>query len=427
MTRLSLYCCAVLVIAQANHPTLAQNYRSESFGSEKWCVFTRNAQAPVNTVDYAWNPNTGELTIRNDGTWFVRYQNDSSFFAGTSIDIPSVLTQYVPGQGGGGFAVRLEGKSILDRVNLDTINAQPYGDLYLRLEQGGSVQAIVTAANLRMTWSEIPGGITSSGNLQVEEVYSNANGYGVNIGGNVAGQFRIYEDIENGSAVSIAGNLSGELRVNRYLAGEIRINGSLFDGSYANEIRIENDILSTGAIAVDYNGWQSGDDWQSGAHVLVGGDGGTVYTGNTPSERIWEITPCKGDMNNDGSVNGFDVDPFVLALAGAAGYAAAYPGLAGSMVFHGDLNCDGNLNGFDVDPFTDRVIESCCLATCGSCGDGLLGGGSSDPATIAALFKDNLSEGGLGVFLNILDDMIASADSETVAEFWTIVRDLLAS
>ncbi|MCG3129113.1 MAG: hypothetical protein CHACPFDD_04022 [Phycisphaerae bacterium] len=379
-------------------------------------------------VHYTWDSQFGFLTLRDDGTWVIRYQNNNSFFAGSAIDIPGVLTTLNAGHGQA-FHVRLEGRDILGTVDLDRLNASPFGDLYLRLEQGGAVKALVGAASmLRMTWSEIPGGITSAGNLQVAEVYSHATfGYGVNIGGNVAGQFRIYEDIENGSAVSIAGNLSGELRVNRYLAGEIRINGSLIDGSYANEIRIENDILSTGAIAVDYNGWQSGDDWQSGAHVLVGGDGGAVYTSNTPSERIWEITPCKGDMNNDGSVNGFDVDPFVLALAGATGYASAYPGLAGSMVFHGDLNCDGNLNGFDVDPFTDRVIESCCLATCGSCGDGLLGGGSHDPATIADLFKDNLSEGGLGVFLNILDDMIASADSETVAEFWTIVRDLLAS
>ncbi|MCG3129111.1 MAG: hypothetical protein CHACPFDD_04020 [Phycisphaerae bacterium] len=202
------------VMACVSVDAFGQNYRSDNFGSGKWCVFARNAQAP-GSGDYDWNQVSGVLTIKNDGTWQIRYQNDSSFFVGTAIDIPGVLTQSNAGTGQG-FAARLEGRSIIGRVDLDLLNAQPYGDFYLRLEQGGGVQAVVTAGTLRMTWSEIPGGITSAGNLQVEEVWSHPTyGYGVNMGGNVAGQFRIYEDIENGSAVSIAGNLSGELRVNR--------------------------------------------------------------------------------------------------------------------------------------------------------------------------------------------------------------------
>ncbi len=55
-----------------------------------------------------------------------------------------------------------------------------------------------------------------------------------------------------------------------------------------------------------------------------------------------------GDMNCDGLINAFDIDPFVLALTNPDGYAAAYPGCN---ILNGDVNGDGLLNSFDIDPF----------------------------------------------------------------------------
>ncbi len=60
-----------------------------------------------------------------------------------------------------------------------------------------------------------------------------------------------------------------------------------------------------------------------------------------------------GDMNCDGVVNAFDIDPFVLALTDPAAYAAAYPTCD---VLHGDVNGDGMLNAFDIDPFVELLI-----------------------------------------------------------------------
>ncbi|MCG3125361.1 MAG: hypothetical protein CHACPFDD_00179 [Phycisphaerae bacterium] len=60
------------------------------------------------------------------------------------------------------------------------------------------------------------------------------------------------------------------------------------------------------------------------------------------------ITRLVGDLNCDGSTNGFDVDAFVLALTDPAAYAAAYPNCD---IRSGDVNADGTVNGFDVDPF----------------------------------------------------------------------------
>ncbi|MCG3127758.1 MAG: hypothetical protein CHACPFDD_02630 [Phycisphaerae bacterium] len=84
-------------------------------------------------------------------------------------------------------------------------------------------------------------------------------------------------------------------------------------------------------------------------------DPATADTGNGTAPIVdrgaYEFSPATsplGDMNCDGSVNGFDIDPFTLALSDPAGYAAAYPACD---INNGDVNVDGSVNGFDIDPF----------------------------------------------------------------------------
>jgi hypothetical protein len=61
-----------------------------------------------------------------------------------------------------------------------------------------------------------------------------------------------------------------------------------------------------------------------------------------------------GDLNCDGTVDVFDIDPFVMALTDATYYQAQYadcdPALA-------DLNLDGCVNVFDIDPFVDVLTR----------------------------------------------------------------------
>ena len=59
-----------------------------------------------------------------------------------------------------------------------------------------------------------------------------------------------------------------------------------------------------------------------------------------------------GDMNCDGAVNAFDIDPFVLALTNPAGYAAAWPDCDRMLA---DCNGDGVVNAFDIDPFVELL------------------------------------------------------------------------
>ena len=59
-----------------------------------------------------------------------------------------------------------------------------------------------------------------------------------------------------------------------------------------------------------------------------------------------------GDLNCDGAVNAFDIDPFVLALTDPDGYAAAWPDCDRMLA---DCNSDGVVDAFDIDPFVELL------------------------------------------------------------------------
>ena len=63
-----------------------------------------------------------------------------------------------------------------------------------------------------------------------------------------------------------------------------------------------------------------------------------------------------GDLNCDGVVNVFDIDPFVLALTDAASYGAAYPACS---ILNADCNGDGSINVFDIDSFVQCLTSGC--------------------------------------------------------------------
>ena len=61
----------------------------------------------------------------------------------------------------------------------------------------------------------------------------------------------------------------------------------------------------------------------------------------------------RGDLNCDGVVDQFDIDPFVVALVNAAAYEVAYPEC---YVEAADCNADGAVNAFDIDPFVGLLL-----------------------------------------------------------------------
>jgi hypothetical protein len=89
---------------------------------------------------------------------------------------------------------------------------------------------------------------------------------------------------------------------------------------------------------------------QAGAYVYVGDD--------VCGLDIFRIT-IPGDLNCDGRIDVFDIDPFVLALTGVAeqptfsGYFAAFPDCDPQRA---DCNGDGSVNTFDIDPFVQLLV-----------------------------------------------------------------------
>jgi hypothetical protein len=89
----------------------------------------------------------------------------------------------------------------------------------------------------------------------------------------------------------------------------------------------------------------------------TGGDWGPIFLADNMIVTATSL-PKLGDLNCDGAVNAFDIDPFVLALTNPAGYAAAYPNCD---ILNADINGDGLVNPFDIDPFVECIIKQGCL------------------------------------------------------------------
>lgn len=74
------------------------------------------------------------------------------------------------------------------------------------------------------------------------------------------------------------------------------------------------------------------------------------------STRSWTVVAGRqlGDLNCDGVVDFFDIDPFVLALTGQAGYDAAFPDCE---YLAADADGDGGVDFFDIDPFVGLLVN----------------------------------------------------------------------
>ncbi len=148
------------------------------------------------------------------------------------------------------------------------------------------------------------------------------------------------------------------------MQGSIAIDGS-FQNAAPNDVEVVSRPFDSSAglpfFTVDYDGWDANDSWPT-----VGGTGAdsggtfeirpsagasTLFTGNDPDERVYEITACFGDMNNDGFADADDVDPLDRARPDPDFdcYIELFPGLKESVHYHGDLSNDGAISCIDVE------------------------------------------------------------------------------
>ncbi|MBK8913892.1 MAG: serine hydrolase [Phycisphaerales bacterium] len=83
----------------------------------------------------------------------------------------------------------------------------------------------------------------------------------------------------------------------------------------------------------------------------------TSGIGTTMRSMTVTVLPIPGDTNCDGTVNNFDIEPFVLALTNPAAYARMYPLCD---ILAADVTGDGMVNNFDIDPFVECLINFGC-------------------------------------------------------------------
>ena len=93
---------------------------------------------------------------------------------------------------------------------------------------------------------------------------------------------------------------------------------------------------------------------RTGEFASISGPGQYDVTYNATNVTLTVLsTGLPGDLNCDGAVNNFDVDPFILALISSQNgvpeaYYDAYPDCD---IMLADVNTDGSITLFDVDPF----------------------------------------------------------------------------
>ncbi len=145
----------------------------------------------------------------------------------------------------------------------------------------------------------------------------------------------------------------------------------LFDASLEPRSNTRDTHNAGGKL--DYIAWQdsiatlrrsfifySNELWNSPSWIppeLIGFPNAAYWVSSVASDHrpviadfILPLTPpgTPADLNCDGAVNFDDIEAFVLALSGRAGYESAYPDCRW---LNGDLNGDGTVNFDDIDAF----------------------------------------------------------------------------
>jgi hypothetical protein len=171
------------------------------------------------------------------------------------------------------------------------------------------------------------------------------------------------------------------------LDGIIAIDGGMNNAVNGPEIQVgsldPNDPNSLGAITIDYDGWNDADDWDPNAVIKVDT---TEYTENTPAARVYRISKCKGDLDNDRDLDSVDQDAMDLTMPQ---YASARPGLLESHYHHADVDDDHDVDGTDATLLDWLITEGCTGCMTGgqldTCNADIVEDGIVDLADLAQL------------------------------------------
>ncbi|TWT43966.1 hypothetical protein RAS1_03700 [Phycisphaerae bacterium RAS1] len=104
-------------------------------------------------------------------------------------------------------------------------------------------------------------------------------------------------------------------------------------------------------LLAEFDGGNSAGGWTLTVSDAASGDTGTLVSWGLrlrpPGAQACD-TYAVGDLNCDGAVNILDINPFTLALADPAGYAATFPSCDINLA---DINGDHSIDILDINPF----------------------------------------------------------------------------
>ena len=205
-------------------------------------------------------------------------------------------------------------------------------------------------------------GGTAHGNPDPSSGATGTNVYGVNLSGD-------YATTSAGPYYVTAGPIDLKTFSGVRLEFERWLNSDYQPYAYAT-VEVSNDnsnwtqVWSNGTVAIQDNAWtlqqldiSSVADDQREVYVRWGYrivNGAFAYSGWNIDDVSFVAIPsyAVGDVNCDGQINLFDVDPFVLALTNPELYLTQYSNCNPILA-----DCDGNwaVNLFDVDAFVDVI------------------------------------------------------------------------
>ena len=255
----------------------------------------------------------------------------------------------------------------------------------------------------------------------------------IHIGGDLLGAFRVgyLSSHHMYASLAIDGDMDGSIHVWGNLYGEIQINGSLRDDPNMDyDIKVDGVMGSAAAITVDWDGYPFTDSWDPNSNVNVDD---TIYNGNSPGadDYIWNTTCQKGDLNNDGSVNSLDTDPFVSVLTYGYGpgsdYDEDFPGLRGSAWYHAEMDCNDPINSLDIDAFALRLTDPNSYYSTYSCEQCGRGGGGGEavwgdtPAEVAEMLEQYVAEERMSDLLEIIKELVDYFGDSARGKFWAAV------
>ena len=148
----------------------------------------------------------------------------------------------------------------------------------------------------------------------------------------------VVRDLDNdGNKDILTGNTNGQLLLYSNAGTDVAPSFSGYVAIEADGVPIDLSSTRSRPFVCDW-----GDDGR--LDVLIGSSDGLV--------RLFPSV--LGDMNCDGTLDSFDIDAFVLALASASNilpFDEYYDVYASCDGMRADVNGDGSVNNFDIDPF----------------------------------------------------------------------------